>query len=170
MSNPRFSEKQVAYRQPWILLMSIACMGILIGMFIYQVITGIPVGDKPMSDTGYLVMIVLLGGLFGVLLSATLQLEMDEQGIRYRFWPFVGRWVSQSWHDMESVEVRSYRPLLEYGGWGYRYGLKGRALTLGGRVGVQLTNKSGKRLLIGVDNDTEAARVIAHYKRRPDQD
>jgi len=170
MRAPAFSEKQVAYRKPWILLITVACMGVLIGMYLYQVITGIPLGDKPMSDTGYLVMIGFLGGLFGVLLCTTLQLEMDERGIRYRFWPFVGRWISRSWHELESLEIRSYRPLLEYGGWGYRYGLKGRAFTLGGRVGVQITTKHGKRLLIGVDNDAEATRVIAHYMRRPDHD
>ena len=170
MSVPKFSEKQSAYRKPWILLITVTCMAILIGMYMYQLWTGVPVGDKPMSDTGYLIMIVLLGGLFGLLLSTTLHLQMDERGVRYRFWPFIGGWITHSWHDLESVEIRKYRPLLEYGGWGYRFSAKGRALTLGGRVGVQIKTKGAKRVLIGVENDTEAARVIEYYTRRPDQD
>jgi len=170
MSKPLFTEKQSAYRQPWILLISISCMAILVGMYLYQLTTGTPVGDKPMSDTGYLIMIALLGALFTLLLSTTLHLQIDEHGIRYRFWPFVGRWVSHSWHDLQSVQVRRYRPLLEYGGWGYRFSTKGRALTLGGRIGVQIETKRGRRVLIGLKDQAEAKRVIEHYMPLQDQD
>jgi hypothetical protein len=52
---------------------------------------------------------------------------------------------------LESISVRSYNPLREFGGWGYRSwgGKKGNAWNISGNQGLQLQFKSGKELLIG---------------------
>lgn len=57
--------------------------------------------------------------------------------------------------------ARSYRPLLEYGGWGIRLGPSGRAFTMRGQRGAQLILKSGTRLLIGSENAEALAETIA---------
>lgn len=51
--------------------------------------------------------------------------------------------------EILKAKARIYRPILEYGGWGIRWGFGGRALTMYGRGGVQLTLSGGKRILIG---------------------
>lgn len=112
---------------------------------------------------GFLVVLIITTALFVALLNVRLELRMDEHGVHYRFWPFVNRWVHLEWNELENIKVRKYRPLLEYGGWGYRISAKGKAYTLGGKTGVQMSMKSGKNLLIGVRDAESAGRVIAGY-------
>jgi hypothetical protein len=59
-------------------------------------------------------------------------------------------------------ETRTYRPILEYGGWGVRYSFvrKGWAYTVSGNRGVQLQLANGKRILVGSQRAEELARAI----------
>ena len=51
---------------------------------------------------------------------------------------------------VQRIEVVSYRPLLDYGGWGIRTGRDGeRVLNARGNRGVRLDLADGTRLLIG---------------------
>lgn len=63
--------------------------------------------------------------------------------------------------QVDSAEVVTYRPLLEYGGWGIRYGLKGKAYNASGNRGVRLLLKGGKRLLIGSQRPEELHHALA---------
>ncbi|UCE78629.1 MAG: hypothetical protein JSV13_08970 [Nitrospiraceae bacterium] len=53
--------------------------------------------------------------------------------------------------EINSCEARTYRPIREYGGWGIRYSWrgKGRAYTVKGNKGVQLSLQNGEFVLIG---------------------
>ncbi|MDX2177725.1 MAG: hypothetical protein SF028_14785 [Candidatus Sumerlaeia bacterium] len=62
--------------------------------------------------------------------------------------------------DIASAEVRTYRPLRDYGGRGYRRGLAGTAYNARGDRGVQLVLKSGERVLIGSQRSEELLAVI----------
>ena len=66
--------------------------------------------------------------------------------------------------DIASCEARTYRPLLEYGGWGIRWGPSGRAYNVKGNRGVQLVLSSGKRLLVGSQKAEELATAITRGK------
>ena len=62
-------------------------------------------------------------------------------------------------------EARTYRPILEYGGWGIRYTMgRGWAYNVSGNQGVQLELASGKRILIGSQRAEELARAIGEAK------
>jgi hypothetical protein len=63
-------------------------------------------------------------------------------------------------------EARTYRPILEYGGWGIRYSpfAKGWAYNVSGNQGVQLELASGKRILIGPQRAEELARAVGEAK------
>lgn len=56
--------------------------------------------------------------------------------------------------------VRTYDPLREYGGWGIRYGVGGRAFNMRGSEGVQLVLRSGQRVLIGSQRARELADAV----------
>jgi hypothetical protein len=92
-----------------------------------------------------------------------LELRMDAAGIHYKFWPFFG-WRHRLWSELQSVEVRQYKPLLEYGGWGLRLGTKGWAYNIAGNQGIQLVLQDGDKLLLGTQRPEEAAAVIARFK------
>jgi hypothetical protein len=59
---------------------------------------------------------------------------------------------------------------MDYLGWGWRWGPAGQALTVPGRMGVQLVLHSGERLLVSSARPEEtsaAIRSAARSKERP---
>jgi len=101
---------------------------------------------------GVIVWLVWLG--VGVLLpvvfaSMRLVTQVRYDGVYVRYIPFHWRWVKITPERIKSVQARTYNPLLEYGGWGIRYGARGKAYTVSGNQGVELEFADGRTLLIG---------------------
>lgn len=112
------------------------------------------------------VMLVVLGGVGFLLLFGQLGTEVRADGLYVRMFPLM-RERCLHWHEIRSVEPRTYRPLLEYGGWGLRCGRGGsRAYNVRGNRGVQLELTSGERLLIGSQRADELARAIEEMRAR----
>ena len=128
----------------------------------------VAVGNVPPGDaTGQVVVIVVL--LLTLLLFFLLQLktEIDERGIHYRFIPFHFRNKTIPWNDITACYVRTYSPIMEYGGWGYRISLRnGKAYNVSGNKGIQLVLKSGKKILIGTQKESEATMIISRYLKK----
>jgi len=128
---------------------------VILGVWSYtafrQFFHHIPMVNKPMSDEH----LWLTGGLifFMALLLALSRLELRvmEDRLLVKFFPFHWRFRVIMFDSLESIAVRSYRPLWEFGGWGLRFSLGkgGTAYTLSGKSGLQLVFKNGKKLLIG---------------------
>jgi hypothetical protein len=80
-----------------------------------------------------------------------LETRINAYGISVRLFPIHLKFKTFTWDELESISVRSYNPLREFGGWGYRSwgGKKGNAWNISGNQGLQLKFKSGKELLIG---------------------
>lgn len=67
-----------------------------------------------------------------------------------RYWPFLWRPLQISKEDIKQIEIRTYKPLLEFGGWGYRIGWNGfTAYSTHGKTGVFIEYKQGKKVMIG---------------------
>lgn len=90
--------------------------------------------------------------LFGVL---RLKTTIHENGIEVYFFPFNFYRKRIAWGDITTVELRKYSPIAEFGGWGLRRGSRGRAFSAQGNMGLQLTMRNGKVLLIGTQNPVE---------------
>lgn len=80
----------------------------------------------------------------------------DRLVIRLR--PLTARTIALT--AIQSCEPRTYRPIIEYLGWGWRWGPTGSALTVPGRRGVQLVLRGGERLLISSARPEEMAAAI----------
>jgi hypothetical protein len=149
-----FEEKQ-RFKQWWMILL----MGGVSAMVYYgsvsQWITGVPFGDKPLSDMGLLFPVVLISIVNLGMFAGGLTTKIDEQGIVVRFTPFIWKEKKYDWSDLAEVKVREYRPLAEYGGWGVRGFGKNRALNVSGNFGLQLVMKDGSRMLIGSQRPQE---------------
>jgi hypothetical protein len=148
MSKVYYKEEQ-KFNQWWIWLLIAVCCGIWVWQFVQQIIMGKPFGNNPMSDLG-----VILTGIFPILvllLFRLLKLEtlIDEEGIKCRFMPFQRKYKTFLPRDIAKYEVKKYNPLMEYGGWGIRYGRKGTAYNVRGNMGLYLELKNKKNFLIG---------------------
>ena len=139
ISEGYFKEKT---RYPFWIVFSIGIILMLSPLFIQEPFAKI---EKEVIATMVLMFLIILLFLF-ILLS----LRVDEEGIKVRFRPFINNEKKIRWEELESVRVRKYNPIMEFGGWGYRIRIKKRAYTLYGSWGMDLRFKNGKSLFIGV--------------------
>jgi len=159
--NVTFSERQW-FRQIWIWLLLLAVNAFILYGFIQQVVMGKPFGTNPGSDLVITLTLLFMLLITGLILSMRLETYIDADGIQYRFFPvhFYNKRIA--WSDVDKVYIRKYNAIVEYGGWGIRYGIfgKGNAYNMSGNMGLQLVFKNGKKLLFGTQRSDDLDRVI----------
>jgi len=138
-----------------------ALMGLLLVAMIFVVVVTVMAVVFARPDDALLVaiapvVIVLVASLFSL---SHLDVDVTDRGVRIAFrylWPT--RLIR--FEDIIGLEVRRYRPLLEYGGWGVRLGPAGWAYTTGGNEGVQLRLRTGIPVLIGSKHPRELEAAV----------
>ena len=155
-------EEHQQFRQPWLWgLMGgiLAILVVVLGLVIFQAPAQ---EDRLQTLIGITVGILVMMGVGVLLSSMKLTVRLDAEGLHIRFLPLVKRTIPLD--QIARWEARTYRPILEYGGWGIRYGWKGMAYNVSGNQGVQLVLVNGKRILIGSQRAEELARAIGEAK------
>jgi len=159
MSKSVFEEVQ-RFNQPWLLLVLFIPVVVFIWGFVQQIIMKVPFGNNPAPDWFFLILFAFLGGLIFLFFKMRLITRIDKSGIAYRFTPFYNKEKMINWSEVSRVEVTRYNPLKEYGGWGIRYGRKGKALNVRGNYGMMIEFHGGKNLLIGTQKPEELQRTL----------
>ena len=160
MDNSNFSEIQ-QFRQGWLLAtVLIPCISALIyiGFTVFR--------NWPMSGTNTLIYGVSILALVLVpvfMLSIKMVTDVKNDAIHIRFFPLKREVIPFS--EIAKCDARQYSPINEYGGWGIRSGIKGRAYNVSGDHGVQLELTNGKRLLIGSQRSEELAETIKTFTK-----
>ena len=150
------------FDQWWIRVLLLAVIAVAISPFILHYDTLINSRFELMSVIISILIILTVFLAFWFLFK--LETQIDENGISYRFYPFQRRFRFSSWADMQQVTIRTYNPILEYGGWGYRISLhKKKALNIKGKIGIQIVFKNGKELLLGTQNPDAVNEMINKY-------
>ncbi|PZF71016.1 hypothetical protein [Taibaiella soli] len=162
-----FRETQ-KFRQPWLwLIIMFIALGLLWPVYSH-IITGAQPGKQPMPMWVSIILIITtLGGIL-LMYSARMDVEIDEEGITFSFFPLVGK-KKMLWSQVENVYVREYNAILEYGGWGIRYSMgkrKGRALCVSGKMGIQIIGKDEKKLLLGTQKAQEASVILSKLAKQ----
>ena len=158
---PLYRETQ-HFRQLWLWLPVLFISLLSIYGLIQQLFLGIPFGSNPAPDTVLVIIAVVFGLMLPVFLYKTnLTTEVHSDGLYIRFFPFHLSFHKIALEDIKGFEVRIYRPLRDYGGWGIRYGRQGKAYNVSGNRGVQLVLSDGKRLLIGSQKPEAFAEALS---------
>ena len=156
-----FNEEQ-QFRQLWLMVLLGFSLLVPVGLIINEYIKD----NTSMTNNEF------LGSLIGIIASVLLififklSTRIDEKGIHYQFFPFHFSMKTLLWSEITKAEVRTYDPIGEYGGWGLRYSFnkkKGNAVNISGDIGIQLTLKNGKKLLIGTQKKEAVSRVLKTY-------
>ena len=155
-----FEERQ-RFRQWWAWIAIAAPAVIAWTLFFLQIVGGEPVGDDPAPDWVIWLMVVAMGIGFPLWFALlTLETIVDSDGVHVRFRNGIGR-KDISFADIRGVQSRAYRPLLEFGGWGLRWGRhQRRAFTASGTQGVDIDLADGRTVLIGSQRADELAGII----------
>ena len=111
------------------------------------------------------IMFILVGVVTPALFfSMRLIVTVSRRELKVNMWPLYRRTVAVA--DITSVEAVTYRPIMEFGGWGVRYSLTRRAwgYTVSGKEGVQLDLANGKKVLVGSKENTRLAAALEQAK------
>jgi hypothetical protein len=114
---------------------------------------GIPI--PVLAIVGLLLLAVVVVGL----LRMTTEVTPSELSVWFGWVPVYRRVVSVD--AIRRLEVVTYRPIADYGGWGIRHGRDGeRVLSARGDRGVRIELSDGTRLLIGSQRPEELALAL----------
>ena len=158
--HPLYRETQY-FRQLWLwaMVLFIALLS-LYGAF-QQLILGKPFGNNPAPDSVMFVMAIVFGiGLPLFMFTTNLTTEVHSDGLYIRFFPFHLSFRRIAAEEIRGFEACTYNPISDYGGWGIRFGRKGKAYNVSDNRGVQLDLSNGKHLLIGSKKPEELVEAL----------
>lgn len=101
--------------------------------------------------------------LSGILVMTKLTTRIDKEGIYFRLFPFQLRSRRIHWSEIDSIEVRKYSPIKEFGGWGLRWSRHGKAYSVRGSEGIHMILKDKKRILIGTQMPVEVREEVKRF-------
>ena len=143
----------------WYLVLGIGVLsvgGVAVGLFYSKDAEGI---------VGLVITMITIGGVILLFATSKLYTTIDQDTIYYRYPPFVNSEKKITKEDLKELYVREYKAILEYGGYGYRFRFRsGRALNVAGNIGLQLTLKNNKRLLIGTQKKEAMEQAVRRLK------
>lgn len=101
---------------------------------------------------------VVLGPIVLLYAVCVLRTEVRGSTLRVRLWPFPG--LVAPAERIRAVEAVEYRPLRDFGGWGWRSGPKGTAYSASGNRAVRLEIEDRSPVYIGSARPDELAAVL----------
>jgi len=146
VSNTHFRETQ-GLGQSWVwLVLPFSIIAWVIGILHYR-----HHGIHIISASSLVIMLVWL--FFAIVapllvLVFELQTEIRSDGVYVRMFPFQLSPRKIKFSEFKRYELKTYH-LPDYSGWGFTYGKRGRAYSLGGREGILFTFLDGRQVLIG---------------------
>lgn len=154
-----FEEQRFTQRWIWILITGATLISVIptiYGIFT-QEISGKPWGNKP-AETSVLILIlfaeiVIMGGIILLFLKMRLKVEIKPDGLRFSYPPLLRKTQLIKREEIDRFEVRTYKPVFEYGGWGMKGTTRNKAYNVAGNSGLQLYLKNGKKVLFGTQQN-----------------
>ncbi len=163
-----FYQEVQQFRQPWLWVAILFVSSLSLYTGIYPILAGSRLANDPAQD----MVLFLFGLIFGlgfplIFFTSKLITEVRYDGVYISFFSFLFSIEKIPFSALRSYAVRTYRPLREYGGWGIRYGMKGKAFNVSGNRGVQLELIGGEKILIGSRSpETFASAIEAALNRQ----
>jgi len=151
-----FKEEQ-KFTQWWLWLLLIVLAAIPFFGIYKQIILGEVFGNKPMSDTGLIIAAIISSAVLILFWLSKLETEIDQNGIRIKFFPLVNRVVS--WEEVKSAQVLNYG----FVGYGIRIATAyGTVYNTKGNIGLAIELKNGKKLLVGTQKKEELSEIVGN--------
>jgi len=161
MARAYFNETQ-RFRQWWMYLV----YALVFASWVYTLIIMYPETQQEGGERASWVLIgnsvAIFAALFLLIRVFKLKTKIRNEGIYYRFVPlhFKDKLINPD--DINTFEVRKYKPIMEYGGWGVKSRGKkyGKAVNISGNMGLQLYLKNGSKLLIGTQKPSAIQKAM----------
>ena len=156
-----FYENQSILKQKILLIVLLPIISLLIWGFIQQVFLNLPFGNKPMSNVGLSIFVILFTAISTVFLLSKMETFITEEGIYVKYFPLLLKTKFYSWDNIQAAYIRKYSPMREFGGWGVKYSFgSGKVYNVYGNRGLQLIFQDGKKILIGSNRVEELEDIL----------
>lgn len=103
--------------------------------------------------------LIIVSSVFLLLLLLRLDVTVDARGVCYKWYPFQYKYQVIPWAKIESIRIRHYNAVADFGGYGLRYTFKTTAFIISGNYGIEITYRTKKRKFILGVLQPDAARV-----------
>ena len=90
-----------------------------------------------------------------------LRVKVSKHEVQYQFFPLHLNSYCIKLEEIERIEAIKYKPLGDYGGWGIRYGFKGKCYNVKGNLGVKVYLKKGSYILFGSQKYKTLEKVLS---------
>jgi len=120
----------------------------------------------PFNNSGVNLYYVFIG-LFIPLLFYLFELRtfVTKEGLHYQFFPFHLKTHLIKISEIEKIEALQYKPFGDYGGWGIRYGFKGKAYNVSGNKGVKVHLSNDRNILFGSKKHIEFHNALKRVRK-----
>ena len=95
-----------------------------------------------------------------------LRIKVSNKGLHYQFFPFHFKSHTIKIEDIEKFKAMEYSPLKEYGGWGIKFGFKGKAYNVSGNKGVKVFLKNNTNIMFGSQRHNELSKALKKIKKQ----
>jgi hypothetical protein len=132
---------------------------VILGVFIWQVMLGHPLGRQPRSNGSVIGWTIFVWVVYFRLVTVRLVTEVRDALLVVSL---RGLWRSRSVPliDVRSTEMITYDPERDYGGYGIRSISHGKAYIAGGTRGVRLALANGATMVVGTQRPEELAGIL----------
>ncbi|HSH20394.1 MAG TPA: hypothetical protein VLA03_08060 [Draconibacterium sp.] len=152
-----FFKEEQRFNQWWLWFLIIASAFVSIVPVIYGIysneVLAKPWGKSNAGTSELIIFLfvemVIMGGIILLLLKFRLIVEIKSSGLWFRNPPLSRKWKCIRKEEIERFEIRKYKPVAEYGGWGIKGTSRNKAYNRSGNLGLQLYLKNGHKVLFG---------------------
>lgn len=156
MANYTFQESQ-RFTQWWLWLL---LFGVLT-LVLWPLMSQEAIDPTELRGIGIGLVTVLLAMV--LLYSMKLETKIGYGKLKYRYLPFIWRWRVYDWRDIQSIELKTFNSLKEYGGWGIRTNFEHWLYNVRGNHGLLIRTKE-KTFKLGTQKPQEAARILEEFE------
>ncbi|NVK50267.1 MAG: hypothetical protein HWE09_10880 [Cyclobacteriaceae bacterium] len=164
MARQIFNESQT-YRGTWlmyVLLMTEIPMFILV--FIIMKASNTDPNEIAFASA---IIIGVVGLSFFLLMNLRLESRIDEAGVHYRYVPFINKWRTIPRSKIRAIEVVSYSPISDFGGWGIKGNRTTKAYSIIGDKGLSIHTDEKKKIMIGTQKAAELKAFLEYWQEEP---
>ena len=158
--SPTYSETQ-RFRQLWIWILITVPTVVTTSSLTWSIFN--TPSNKSTIILTTLICSIFLSSIIYLVYIATLDTKITAVGVFIKYRPFHRKWILFPFESIQAAESCKYNPIRDYGGWGIRYGLKGKAYNVSGNMGVLIKFSDGTRLLIGSQTNLQLVSAINNH-------
>ncbi|SEA61205.1 hypothetical protein SAMN05192529_13314 [Arachidicoccus rhizosphaerae] len=102
------------------------------------------------------------GTVLLLLLLQKMTLITGPEEISYNYFPVISALRKIPWAEIHSIQIITYNPLRDFGGWGFKVSKKyGKGYTTTGNTGLWIKFTAGGSVFLSIINPDEVAHTIS---------